>query len=27
MGIIYIGWPTQSVVAPQRPGINVTRLT
>jgi len=27
MGIIYVGWPTQSVVAPQRPSINVTRLT
>jgi hypothetical protein len=26
MGIIYVGWPTQSGVAPQRPGINVTRL-
>ena len=26
MGIIYLGWPTQSVAAPQRPGINVTRL-
>ena len=27
MGIIYIGWPTQSVAAPSRPSINVTRLT
>jgi nitroreductase len=27
MGIIYVGWPTQSVVAPQRPNIEVTRLT
>ena len=27
MGIIYIGWPTQSVVAPQRPDIEITRLT
>ena len=27
MGIIYIGWPTQSVAAPQRPDINITRLT
>ena len=27
MGIIYIGWPTQSVVAPQRPDIKITRLT
>jgi len=26
MGIIYIGWPTQSVAAPQRPDISVTRL-
>jgi nitroreductase len=26
MGIIYVGWPTQSVVAPQRPDIEVTRL-
>jgi len=27
MGIIYIGWPTQSVAAPQRPDIEATRLT
>ena len=27
MGIIYLGWPTQSVAAPQRPDIEVTRLT
>jgi hypothetical protein len=27
MGIIYVGWPTQSVVAPQRPEIHITRLT
>jgi nitroreductase len=27
MGIIYIGWPTQSVAAPQRPDIEITRLT
>ena len=27
MGIIYLGWPTQSVAAPLRPNINVTRLT
>ena len=27
MGIIYVGWPTQSVVAPQRPDIEVTRLS
>jgi nitroreductase len=26
MGIIYVGWPTQSVAAPQRPDIEVTRL-
>jgi nitroreductase len=26
LGIIYLGWPTQSVAAPQRPDINVTRL-
>jgi len=26
MGIIYIGWPTQSVAAPQRPNIEITRL-
>ncbi len=27
MGIIYLGWPTQSVAAPLRPNINITRLT
>lgn len=27
MGIVYLGWPTQSVAAPQRPDIKVTRLT
>ena len=27
MGIIYLGWPTQSVAAPQRPDIEITRLT
>ena len=27
MGIIYLGWPTQSVAAPQRPDIEATRLT
>ena len=27
LGIIYIGWPTQSVAAPQRPDIEITRLT
>ena len=27
MGIIYVGWPTQSVAAPLRPNINITRLT
>ena len=27
LGIIYLGWPTQSVAAPQRPDIEVTRLT
>jgi nitroreductase len=27
LGIIYLGWPTQSVATPQRPDINVTRLT
>jgi nitroreductase len=27
MGIIYLGWPTQSVVAPQRPDTEVTRLS
>jgi nitroreductase len=27
MGIIYIGWPTQSVAAPIRPNTNITRLT
>jgi len=26
MGIIYVGWPTQSVAAPQRPDIEITRL-
>ena len=27
MGIIYVGWPTQSVAAPLRPNIKITRLT
>ncbi|MEY3558068.1 MAG: hypothetical protein RL374_774 [Actinomycetota bacterium] len=27
MGIIYLGWPTQSVATPQRPDIEVTRLS
>ncbi|MFI0461441.1 MAG: nitroreductase family protein [Ilumatobacteraceae bacterium] len=27
MGIVYLGWPTQSVAAPLRPNINITRLT
>ena len=27
MGIIYVGWPTQSVAAPLRPNVNITRLT
>ncbi len=27
MGIIYLGWPTQSVAAPQRPDIEATRLS
>jgi nitroreductase len=27
MGIVYVGWPTQTVAAPQRPDIDVTRLT
>ena len=27
MGIIYLGWPTQSVTAPLRPNINISRLT
>lgn len=27
MGMVYLGWPTQSVAAPQRPDIKVTRLT
>lgn len=27
MGIIYIGWPKQSVAIPERPNINVTRLS
>ena len=27
MGIIYLGWQTQSVAAPLRPNINITRLT
>jgi hypothetical protein len=26
MGIIYLGWPTQSVAAPQRPDTEITRL-
>ena len=26
MGIIYLGWATQSVTAPSRPSINITRL-
>lgn len=27
MGIVYLGWPTQTVVAPLRPNIEITRLT
>ena len=27
MGIIYVGWPKQSVAVPERPNINITRLT
>ena len=27
MGIVYLGWPTQSVVAPDRPNIEAARLT
>jgi nitroreductase len=27
MGIIYLGWPTQSVAAPLRPGVEAARLT
>ena len=27
MGIIYLGWPTQSVAAPDRPNFEVTRLS
>lgn len=27
IGIVYLGWPTQTVVAPQRAKIEVTRLT
>jgi len=27
MGIIYLGWPTQSLTAPDRPNFEVTRLT
>jgi nitroreductase len=27
MGIIYLGWPTQSVTAPLRPGVEAARLT
>lgn len=27
MGIVYLGWPTQSVAAPDRPNIEATRLT
>jgi nitroreductase len=27
MGIVYLGWPTQSVSAPLRPDVKVTRLT
>jgi len=27
MGIIYLGWPTQSVAAPLRPEITITHLT
>ena len=27
MGIIYLGWPKQSITVPERPNINVTRLT
>ncbi|MEI6199491.1 MAG: nitroreductase family protein [Actinomycetota bacterium] len=27
MGIVYLGWPTQTIAAPQRPEIDVTHLT
>ena len=27
MGIVYLGWPTQSVAAPDRPNFEATRLT
>jgi nitroreductase len=27
IGIIYLGWPKQSVAVPERPNINVTRLS
>ncbi len=27
IGIVYLGWPTQSVAAPDRPNFEVTRLT
>jgi hypothetical protein len=27
MGIVYLGWPTQSVAAPERPTNQVTYLT
>ncbi|CAB4677005.1 unannotated protein [freshwater metagenome] len=27
MGIIYVGWPSQSVAAPLRPEITITHLT
>jgi nitroreductase len=27
IGIVYLGWPTQSVAAPLRPEIHITRLT
>ena len=27
MGIVYLGWPTQSLAAPDRPNFEVTRLT
>jgi nitroreductase len=27
IGIVYLGWPTQSVAAPDRPNIEATRLT
>ena len=27
MGIVYLGWPTQTLSAPLRPNISITRLT